>query len=93
LTYSAKGNYPKAEELLNAIVKIEEAGTNRKFTLSHSLVRLKSWYVDQGRTQDALRIGDRMKEILPASDQSGQLAPGTSARWSGVYDSAGFIPK
>jgi len=94
LTYTGKGNYSKAEGLLNSIVKIDEGGASRAFTLSHSLVRLKSWYMDRGRYEDARRIEDRMKEIFPASNQPEQLStPGTSARWAGVYDSAGFIPK
>jgi tetratricopeptide (TPR) repeat protein len=86
LTYSGKGNHRRAEELLTAIVKIDEgAGAWSAFTLSNSLGRLASWYMDQGRTQDARRIEDRMKEILPSSDQPRQ--------WAGVYDSVGFIPK
>jgi len=93
LTYTGKGNNRKAEDLLIAMVKIDDRGASRNFTVPNSLSRLAAWYMDQGRSADARRIEKRLEDFDTTSNRPGQSS--TQRRWlnrNEFSDIGGFIP-
>ena len=86
LVYTGKGDLQRAERLLTEIVKSDESGASRDFTLSNSLARLALWYENQGRHEDARRIEDRMRAMRADSNRR------PMSNYSGFSDIGGFIP-